>query len=95
MSFVSQIMRKASIVERSEQPLDQKAKSYLKLAEEAKTIVTRMESSFARLTANEMDTLGPGRHKEIEQLAEAMSKLKLKASDALKRVDGKPSDTVH
>lgn len=79
MSFVSQIMRKASIVERSDRPTEEKAESFDKLAEEANTIVNRMESSLNRLTPNELTTLGPGRKKEMAQLSEAMSKLRAKA----------------
>lgn len=79
MSFVSQIMRKASIVERSDAPPDEKASNLLKLVDEADTIRDRMESSFKRLSPVEVETLGPGRRKEIEQLVETMNKLKSKA----------------
>ncbi len=81
MSFVSQIMRKASIVERSDRPRCEKAESFAKLADEAKVIVNRMESSLDRLTPNELQTLGPGRKKEMEQLTEAMQKLRFKATN--------------
>lgn len=79
MSFVSQIMRKASIVERSDRPVTEKAESFTKLAEEAKTIVNRMESSLDRLSPNELETLGPGRQKEMAQLTEAIHKLRSRA----------------
>lgn len=79
MSFVSQIMRKASIVERSDRPLPEKAESYEKLAKEARTIVDRMESSLSRLSPNELETLGPGRQKEMAQLKEAVVKLRDRA----------------
>ena len=72
MSFVSQIMRKASIVERSEASLDEKKKGLRKLVEEARTIRERMAGSFNRLTPHELETLGPGRQKEIEQLTETI-----------------------
>lgn len=72
MSFVSQIMRKASIVERSEASLDDKKKGLKKLVEEARTIRERMAGSFKRLTPHELETLGPARQKEIEQLTETI-----------------------
>lgn len=79
MSFVSQIMRKASIVERSDRPLTEKAESFEKLAKEANVIVDRMESSLDRLSPNELQTLGPGRQKEMAQLTEAITKLRTRA----------------
>lgn len=79
MSFVSQIMRKASIVERSDASPKEKAEKLQQLVEEADTIRDRMENSFKRLSPNEMETLGPGRQKEIAQLQEIMAKLKSKA----------------
>lgn len=78
MSFVSQIMRKASIVERSDAPPVEKAEKLEQLVSEADTIRERMQSSFMRLSANEMETLGPGRMKEIAQLDETKLKLKEK-----------------
>lgn len=88
LSFVSQIMRKASIVERSDKSVDEKAESFMKLAEEADVIVDRMESSLSRLSPAELETLGPGRHKEMDQLKEAVLKLKIKAKELIKRRTG-------
>lgn len=81
MSFVSQIMRKASIVERSEAPIVEKADKFEELVDEAGMIRDRMEASFSRLSANEMETLGPGRRKEIAQLTETILKLKSKRTE--------------
>lgn len=94
MSFVSQIMRKASIVERSDRPAPEKAESFAKLADEAKTIVNRMESSLTRLSENELETLGPGRRKEMDQLMEAVQKLRRKAvhPDAANQASGDLSE---
>lgn len=88
LSFVSQIMRKASIVERSDKSVDEKAESFMKLAEEADVIVDRMESSLSRLSPSELETLGPGRQKEMDQLSEAVQKLKVKAKELIKRRSG-------
>lgn len=89
MSFVSQIMRKASIVERSEVPADEKVDKFGELVDEAGTIRDRMEASFSRLSANEMETLGPGRRKEIAQLNETILKLKSKRKQLM------TGETVH
>lgn len=91
-------MRKASIVERSDRPTTEKAESFAKLADEAKTIVTRMESSLDRLSPNELQTLGPGRQKEMAQLTEAMVKLRSKAKLMMggpkpENIEAVPSDS--
>ena len=83
MSFVSQIMRKASIVERSEVTATEKVEKFEELVDEAGVIRERMEASFSRLSANEMETLGPGRRKEIAQLTETILKLKSKRKEFL------------
>lgn len=83
MSFVSQIMRKASIVERSDSPVDEKVDRFKELVDEAGIIRDRMEASFTRLSANEMETLGPGRRKEIAQLTETILKLKTKRTEMI------------
>ncbi|ARU40752.1 hypothetical protein C0431_07390 [bacterium] len=88
MSFVSQIMRKASIVERSEVPTQEKATKFEELVDEAGMIRDRMEASFKRLSSNEMETLGPGRRKEIAQLTETILKLKSKRKEFR-------SETIH
>jgi len=83
MSFVSQIMRKASIVERSEVAPDEKVDKFEELVDEAGVIRDRMEASFARLSASEVESLGPGRRKEIAQLTETIMKLKSKRREFL------------
>lgn len=92
MSFVSQIMRKASIVERSDSPVDEKVDRFKELVDEAGTIRERMEASFTRLSANEMETLGPGRRKEIAQLTETILKLKTKRIELM---DNLSRETIH
>lgn len=92
MSFVSQIMRKASIVERSEVTTDEKVEKFEELVDEAGMIRERMEASFSRLSANEMETLGPGRRKEIAQLTETILKLKSKRKEFMGSVT---QETVH
>lgn len=80
MSFVSQIMRKASIVERSNVSSEEKTNGLKKLVDEARTIRDRMASSFKRLSPVEIETLGPGRRKEIEQLTETIESLEQRAT---------------
>ncbi len=92
MSFVSQIMRKASIVERSEAPSEEKVDKFEELVDEAGMIRDRMEASFTRLSANEMETLGPGRRKEIAQLTETIMKLKSKRKEFIASLT---RETVH
>lgn len=72
--------------------LNEKAESFNKLADEAESIVGRMESSMSRLTSTELETLGPGRKKEMAQLKETMYKLKHKATEALMKRRNKSSD---
>jgi len=89
MSFVSQIMRKASIVERSEVAETEKIDKFEELVDEAGVIRDRMEASFSRLSASEVESLGPGRRKEIAQLTETIMKLKSKRIEFLgKRPSG-------
>lgn len=79
MSFVSQILRRASIAERSNRPALEKAETYTKLADEAATIAERMTASMSRLSPKDLADLGPTRQKEINQLTEMMSRLRTKA----------------
>lgn len=94
MSFVSQIMRKASIVERSEAATDEKIDKFEELVDEAGVIRDRMEASFSRLSASEIESLGPSRRKEIAQLTETIMKLKSKRTEFLSRRD-KNEATLH
>jgi hypothetical protein len=86
-------MRKASIVERSACPETEKAEKFEELVSEAGTIRERMEASFKRLSAHEMESLGPGRRKEIAQLTEMIMRLKTKHQDFLRLRDRK--NTIH
>lgn len=76
-------MRKASIVERSEVEPAEKVDKFEELVDEAGVIRDRMEASFARLSPSEVESLGPGRRKEIAQLTETIMKLKSKRREFL------------